>query len=261
MTDPFKQSDCEGSSERGFHVIVPARMASTRLPGKMLAQVQGRPLILHTLERARASAARSVHVATDDDQIAAIVDRRAACSVMTSAEHVSGTDRLVEAVNALSLEDNAIVVNLQGDEPGMPIACIEQVARLLERQPQAQMATLWARLSNESQWRDPNVVKLLCDHHGRALYFSRAAVPFVRSGPWAQSDARRHVGLYAYRVAALRAWPRLAASQLESLESLEQLRALQAGWWIATAEATETIPIGIDTLEDLERFRRETASP
>jgi 3-deoxy-D-manno-octulosonate cytidylyltransferase len=212
-----------------------------------------------TLERAQASAARSVHVATDDAQIAAAVDQAGGDWVMTSADHLSGTDRLVEAVDALDLDDEAIVVNLQGDEPGMPVACIEQVAGLLQRQPLARMATLWARLSDEAQWRDPNVVKLLSGHDDRALYFSRAAVPFVRSGPWPQSEARRHVGLYAYRVDALRAWPQLRPSPLESLESLEQLRALQAGWWIATAEACESIPVGIDTLEDLERFRREAS--
>lgn len=249
--------DSENKSRIGFHVIIPARRASTRLPAKMLAEVHGRPLIVHTLERAQASAARSVHVATDDVQIAAAVARAGGDRIMTSADHLSGTDRLVEAVDLLGLDDDAIVVNVQGDEPGMPVACIEQVAGLLERQPGARMATLWARLSNEAQWRDPNVVKLLSGHDGRALYFSRATVPFVRTGPWPKGDARRHVGLYAYRVGALRAWPLLPPSPLESLESLEQLRALQAGWWIATAEACESIPIGIDTLEDLERFRWE----
>jgi len=257
MTDPSAMQDSRNKTPTGFHVIIPARRASTRLPAKMLAEVQGRALIVHTLERAQASAARSVHVATDDAQIAAAVGQAGGDGVMTSSDHLSGTDRLVEAVNALGLDDEAIVVNLQGDEPGMPVACIEQVAGLLQRQPLARMATLWARLSDEAQWRDPNVVKLLSGHDGRALCFSRAAVPFVRFGPWPQSEARRHVGLYSYRVDALRAWPQLPPSPLESLESLEQLRALQAGWWIATAEACESIPVGIDTLEDLERFRRE----
>lgn len=257
MTDQADTRDPEASGQAGFHVIIPARMASTRLPGKMLADVHGRPLIAHTLECAKSSGARSVHVATDDAQIAAAVDRAGGQSLLTSDGHRSGTDRLVEAVNALKLDDSAIVVNLQGDEPGMPVACIEQVAGLLERQPAARMATLWAPLSDESQWRDPNVVKLLSGHDGRALYFSRAPIPFVREGAWPGKEARRHVGLYAYRVEALRAWPRLASSPLESLESLEQLRALQAGWWIATAEACKSIPVGIDTLDDLESFRRQ----
>ena len=260
MTAQAKRENVGSPDRAEFHVIIPARLASTRLPGKMLADVEGRPLILHTLQRARSSAARSIHVATDDEQIAAAVSRAGGDAVLTAPEHSSGTDRLVEAVTTLNFDDDAIIVNLQGDEPRMPTPCIEQVARLLQHQPSAQIATLWARIDCEKEWRDPNVVKLLSDHSGRALYFSRAAMPFARSGPWPAGAARRHVGLYAYRVGALKAWPVLAASPLELLESLEQLRALQAGWWIATEEAIESIPAGIDTLDDLEQFRQALSS-
>jgi len=247
------------SEDAVFHVIIPARLGSTRLPGKMLAEIDGRPLILHTLDRAWSSGARSVHVATDDERIAQQVSGAGGQAVLTSASHASGTDRLVEVVEGLALEDQAIVVNLQGDEPAMPRACIEQVARLLADQPRAQMATLWARIDDAAQWRDPNVVKLLCAHDGGALYFSRAPVPFPRDEDWPVAEARRHIGLYAYRVSALRAWPELPVSPLEALESLEQLRAVQAGWVIATAEATAPIPVGIDTLDDLKRYRRAVA--
>ncbi len=251
--------DSQGQASPAYHVIIPARMASSRLPGKMLADVHGRPLIVHTLERAQASAALSVHVATDDARIASVVREAGGDVVMTSVDHASGTDRLVEAAISLALPDQAIVVNLQGDEPTMPTACLDQVAELLIGQPEARMSTLWCSIQTEADWRDQNVVKLLSDRAGRALYFSRAAVPFVREGGWPETQARRHVGLYAYRVAALKSWPALARSPLEQLEALEQLRALQSGWWIATAEAAESIPIGIDTLDDLERFRNEIA--
>jgi len=255
QTEPGSPRDRSVSE---FHLIIPARMASSRLPSKMLAEVNGRALILHTLERAEASRARSVHVATDDERIAELVRDNGGQALMTSVDHPSGTDRLVEAVEQLGLPEQAIVVNLQGDEPEMPTACLAQVAALLNDEPSAQMATLWSRIDSESDWRDPNVVKLLADHQGRALMFTRAGVPFPRSGGWPETMAARHVGLYAYRVFALRQWRALPASPLERLESLEQLRALQAGWWIATDRAVEDIPVGIDTLEDLARFRDRT---
>ncbi|MEN1727758.1 MAG: 3-deoxy-manno-octulosonate cytidylyltransferase [Pseudomonadota bacterium] len=249
-----------GDSSQAYHVIIPARLASQRLPDKMLADVNGRALILHTWERALGSRAATVHVATDDDRIAAVVHSAGGQVVMTSKDHLSGTDRLVEAASALKLSDDAIVVNLQGDEPLMPTACLDQVAGLLHRRAEARMATLWTAIDKEADWRDPNVVKLLATHDGRALCFSRSGIPCVRDGAWPEEAARRHVGLYAYRVDALKAWPALPSSPLEALESLEQLRGLQAGWWINTAQAVEPIPIGIDTLEDLNRLRTELSS-
>jgi len=151
MTAQAKRENVGSPDRAEFHVIIPARLASTRLPGKMLADVEGRPLILHTLHRARSSAARSIHVATDDEQIAAAVSRAGGDAVLTAPEHSSGTDRLVEAVTTLNFDDDAIIVNLQGDEPRMPTPCIEQVARLLQHQPSAQIATLWARIDCEKE--------------------------------------------------------------------------------------------------------------
>ncbi|MGY6629694.1 MAG: 3-deoxy-manno-octulosonate cytidylyltransferase [Wenzhouxiangella sp.] len=240
-----------------FHIIIPARIGSSRLPRKALAEIAGRPLVLHTLARARQARASSVCVATDSQEIADVVSADGGEVVMTRADHPSGTDRLAEVVEHLDLDDGDIVVNLQGDEPGMPAACLHQVAELLASDPSAQMSTLWRAVDSEAQWRDPNVVKLVADRHQRALYFSRAPIPHVRDGGWPSDLARRHVGLYAYRAAALRAWQDLPEADLERLESLEQLRALAAGWRILVAEACQPIPVGVDTHEDLARLRVE----
>lgn len=237
-----------------FHLLIPARLASTRLPGKPLALLAGKPMILRVLDRAASAGADSVHVATDSEEIAATVRKAGGQVVMTAAEHPSGTDRLAEAVAALGLGDDEIVVNLQGDEPLMPPACLRQVADLLNERADAAWATLWQPIADEGEWRDPNVVKLVADHHGMALYFSRAPIPYPRDGRFVPEQARRHVGLYAYRVRALRRWPGLATSPLEQQESLEQLRALSAGWRIACARACADIPPGVDTLEDLARI-------
>ncbi|MGY6588443.1 MAG: 3-deoxy-manno-octulosonate cytidylyltransferase [Wenzhouxiangella sp.] len=243
-----------------FHIIIPARIGSSRLPRKALAEIAGRPLVLHTLERARQAGAISVCVATDSEEIADVVRADGGEVVMTRADHPSGTDRLAEVVTRRRLDDQAIVVNLQGDEPGMPAACLHQVAELLASDPQAQMSTLWRGLDSEAQWRDPNVVKLVADRHQRALYFSRAPIPHLRDGGWPRAQACRHIGLYAYRVAALKAWQGLPEAELEKLESLEQLRALAAGWRILVAEACQSIPVGVDTHEDLARLRVELDS-
>lgn len=237
-----------------FHVIIPARLEATRLPRKPLVDLGGQPLILRVLERARACGALSVHVATDSKEIAAVVENSGGEVVMTSSEHGSGTDRLSEAAQLLGLADDAVVVNLQGDEPDMPPECVQQVSRLLQDHSGASMATLWWPIESESEWRDPHVVKLIADRAGRALYFSRSPIPHVRAGGWPNEAACRHIGLYAYRAGALAAWPSLAASRLESLESLEQLRALDAGWTIVCQKAVESVPPGIDTPEDLVRF-------
>lgn len=238
-----------------FHILIPARLASTRLPKKALLEIDGQPLVVHTLRRAEDCGAASVHVATDSDEIATVVRSAGGQVVMTSGDHLSGTDRLAEAVARLEFDDSNIVVNLQGDEPGMPTACVRQVARLLRNDLGARMATLHESILDEKQWRDPNVVKVVADNDGRALYFSRAPIPHPRDGQWPNQLAFRHVGMYAYRVSALLAWRKLAPSPLEQTESLEQLRALQAGWVIAVAGAVESIPVGIDTPGDLERLR------
>lgn len=241
-----------------FHVLIPARLASTRLPRKPLADLAGRALILRVCDRARLAGAASVHVATDSEAVATLVRNDGGEVIVTRRDHRSGTDRLAEAVAHLGLSGDDIVVNLQGDEPEMPSACLRQVAGLLDAQPEARMATLWRALDDEQDWRNPNVVKLVVDNRGRALYFSRSPIPHARDGGWPGATARAHLGLYGYRAEALEAWRSLPPSELERLESLEQLRALSAGWIIACSQSERPVPAGIDTREDLaaavERF-------
>jgi len=244
-----------------YHVIIPSRMASSRLQRKPLVDLGGKPLIVRVLERARACGALSVHVATDEEEIAAVIESAGGEALMTGTHHRSGTDRLSEAAQLLGLPDDAIVVNLQGDEPDMPPACIQQVSQLLRDQPGASMATLWWPIERESDWNDPNVVKLVTDSGGKALYFSRAPIPHVRDGGWPQAQARRHIGLYAYRAGALSAWPELAPSALEAAESLEQLRALEAGWSIVCEQAVAVVPPGIDTPADVQRYLEGIDTP
>ena len=245
-----------------FHVLIPARLESTRLPRKALADLAGQPLVVRVAEQARRAGPASVHVATDSGEIAAAAEAAGVDVVRTASEHDSGTSRLAEAVESLGWSDDTIVINVQGDEPAVPPPCIRQLAELLDAHSGAEMATLWTMIEDEAEWRDPNVVKLVADAEGTALYFSRAPIPLVRDGGWPSSAARRHVGLYAYRAGALKQWNALPASRLAELESLEQLRALDAGWRIVVAEGIEPMPPGIDTPADLqamqERFGRGT---
>lgn len=243
-----------------FHVLIPARLDSTRLAQKALADVAGRPLIVRVWERAVAAAADSVHVATDSEAIADAVRGAGGRVVMTGAEHVSGTSRVAEAAATLAMDPASIVVNLQGDEPAVPVACIRQLVDLMAGDAAADMATLWTALDDREQWSDPNVVKIIVDHAGRALYFSRAPVPASRSGSWPGDEARRHVGLYAFRAGALADWPRLPPSPLAELEALEQLAPLQAGWRIRCARAVEPVPPGVDTADDLVAMRQRFSS-
>jgi len=243
-----------------FHIIIPARLASTRLPEKALADLAGKPLVARVWARAMVAGAESVHVATDSERIADAIRAVGGNVVMTAADHDSGTSRLSEAANRLALGPEEVVVNVQGDEPAVPIGCLKQLADLLAARPDARMATLWVDLADRAQWMDPNVVKLVARADGSALYFSRAPIPARRGGDWPEGLARRHVGLYAYRASALYEWPGLPESELEQSESLEQLRALQAGWEIACARAAEPIPPGVDTAEDLEAMRQYFAA-
>lgn len=246
---------------RPFHIIIPARYGSTRLPGKPLLDIGGKPMIRHVVECAGRSAARSVTVATDDLRIERAVKAFGGNALMTSAAHPSGTDRIAEAADKLGFEDREIIVNLQGDEPEMPAALIEQVAELLARRPLAVMATVSAPLEAPGQLADPAVVKVVTDRAGYALYFSRAAIPRVRDEaspgrPSAAAVARRHLGIYACSCAYLRQFSRWRACALEKHEKLEQLRALWHGGKIACADAVEIPAPGIDTPADLERIRR-----
>lgn len=243
-----------------FTVLIPARFASTRLPGKPLLDIAGRPMIRHVWERASRSAASRVVIATDDERIRSAATGFGAEVCMTGASHPSGTDRLEEAVSALGLPDDAIVVNVQGDEPLIPPEVIDQVARNLAREPDCGMATLCEPLASVEAFLDPNIVKLVKDDRSRAIYFSRAPIPwprdaFARDRSRLPEDFRplRHIGIYAYRVAFLHrfvAWP---LGALEGRESLEQLRALEHGVGIHVDEACMPIPGGVDTPADLER--------
>ena len=237
-----------------FRVVIPARWGSTRLPGKMLLDLAGRPLLAWVWQVAEESGADEVVVATDDARIRAAAERFGARVCMTRADHPSGTDRVNEVAETLGWPDDAIVVNLQGDEPLLPPELVEQVAAALRADPDAGVATLATAVSSLADARNPNVVKVVCDAGGRALYFSRAPIPFHRDGG-GPDGLLRHIGLYAYRVAALRRLADLPPAPMEAIEKLEQLRALWHGIPIAVARAHGCPPGGVDTAEDLERVR------
>ena len=247
----------------GFHVVIPARHASARLPGKPLLSVAGRPMIQWVWERAIQSGALSVTVATDHEAIAAACRECGAEVCLTDPDHASGTDRIAEVAARLGWDEQAVVVNVQGDEPLLPPALVRQVAELLQIHPEADMGTLGTPIHDLEDYLDPNLVKVVARADGAALYFSRAPIPWHREGAphglgsqQRHEGAMRHLGLYSYRVGALR---RLAASspcRLEEIERLEQLRALWLGMRIQVDAALEVPPPGIDTAADLERVNR-----
>jgi 3-deoxy-manno-octulosonate cytidylyltransferase (CMP-KDO synthetase) len=246
-----------------FRVVVPARYGSTRLPGKVLMPLAGRTVLEWVCERGRASRALQVLVATDDPRIAQAVSGFGVEVVMTASAHPSGTDRIAEVARLKRWRDEDVVVNLQGDEPLMPPALIDQVSDLLEAQPWAAIATLASALTTLEEYLDTSVVKVVADLRGRALYFSRAPIPWGREGApdgggsseRVLAGARRHIGLYAYRVDALKALAGLPPSPLERTERLEQLRALENGLAIVVAEAAERPGQDVNTAEDLDRAR------
>jgi 3-deoxy-manno-octulosonate cytidylyltransferase (CMP-KDO synthetase) len=233
-----------------FKVVIPARYASTRFPGKPLALLAGRPMIAHVIDRARASAASEVIVATDDARIAAAARALGADVAMTRAEHVSGTERIAEVASQRDWPADAVVVNLQGDSPLMPAGNLRQVAELLHGHPEAALATLCVPISSPADYQNPNIVKVVMDAAGRALYFSRAPIPAAGHGAPAPT-AWRHLGLYAYRVAALEALAAARPCELEQSEKLEQLRALWLGYEIRIAPALAASGPDVDTPEDL----------
>ena len=248
----------------GFVVAIPARYAASRLPGKPLRLIGGEPMVLHVARRALAAGARAVWVATDDSRIADALGGSGVEVAMTSPAHASGTDRLAECAAIAGWPDDTVVVNLQGDEPFAPAAGIRAVAAALVDSG-ADMATLATPVEDAATLADPNAVKLVRAASGDALYFSRAPIPWPRDA-WATAEGRarlpdghrwlRHIGIYGYRVSALRAFAALSPGTLERTESLEQLRALEAGWRIAVALAPSPFPPGVDTPEDLERAER-----
>lgn len=235
----------------GFRVVIPARYASTRFPGKALAELDGRPMIRHVYDRACASGAVQVVIATDDERIAEVAAGFGAEAVMTRAEHRSGTDRVAEVVERMGWDQDGIVVNVQGDAPLIPGTSIDAVAALLARHSGASLATLCTALAGDADAADPNVVKVVFDHDGRALYFSRAPIPAVAHGAAAPESFWRHVGIYAYRCSALMRLARLPECALERSEKLEQLRALWHGMEIRVSVTGESLGPDIDTPADL----------
>lgn len=249
-----------------FTVIIPARYDSSRLPGKPLLDVAGKPLIHRVFENAVASGAGTVIVATDDERIRVCAEAFGATVCMTSPDHPSGTDRVAEAAALLGEPEDAIVVNLQGDEPLIPPKLIRRVADLLHGRSHAMMATPCTPIVETRELFDPNVVKVVLDQDGYALYFSRAPIPWDRDGSrLSRSEAHlsnvqlyyRHFGLYAYRAGSLRRFSRLPACSIETTERLEQLRALYYGFRIAVAITDSPAGIGVDTQQDLDRVRAQ----
>lgn len=249
-----------------FVAIIPARRASTRLPDKPLADIAGLPMVVRVAQRAAASGAARVVVAADDAAITAACEAHGIEALLTAALHPTGTDRLSEAVRALGLPDETIVVNVQGDEPLIPPSVIAAVAHELHAHADCAIATAAHTLTDAAECFSPHVVKVVTDRLGRALYFSRAPIPWSRDGFAPESAARsgalptpshwlRHIGLYAYRTAFLRRFPTLTRAPIEELESLEQLRALWHGEHIAVLQLDQPLPPGVDTPADLQRVR------
>jgi 3-deoxy-manno-octulosonate cytidylyltransferase (CMP-KDO synthetase) len=245
----------------GFTVLIPARLASTRLPDKPLADIAGAPMVVRVAQRARHSAAATVVVAADDARTVAACAAHGVRALMTRPDHASGSDRLAEACEQLGLGGDDIVVNVQGDEPLIAPSLIDACASLLRGRGDCVMATAAHAIDTVADFVNPNVVKVVCDAAGRALYFSRAPLPWWRDGNTGGITGLpapaplRHVGLYAYRAAFLRRFPTLPASPLETIESLEQLRVLWHGERVVVHVCDEAPGAGVDTLADLERVR------
>lgn len=244
-----------------FTALIPARLASTRLPRKPLADIAGVPMVVRVAQRAALSGAARVVVAADDATIVDACRHHGVQALLTRSDHASGSDRLAEACVALGLDGADVVVNVQGDEPLIDPALVARTAALLDEHPDCVMGTAAHAIDDAADFRNPNIVKVVLDRRGRALYFSRAAIPHWRDAPGPadlppQPAALRHIGLYAYRAAFLRRFPGLEPAPLEATEALEQLRVLWHGERIAV-HVTDTAPgIGVDTPEDLERVRR-----
>jgi 3-deoxy-manno-octulosonate cytidylyltransferase (CMP-KDO synthetase) len=261
-----------------FTVVIPARYAATRLPGKMLANIAGKPMLQHVFDRAQESNAKQILIATDHETIFSVAKNFGANVVMTSPEHPSGTDRLQQVCAECHLADEEIVVNIQGDEPLIPAAVINQVADLLARDSAASVATLCEAIESLDVFIDPNAVKVVMDDQQRALYFSRAPIPWSRdsfanglyNATLAHKDSAakdfaeiglgslplRHLGIYAYRVALLNRFVNWPVAALEKTEKLEQLRVLANGEKIVLAKACEFVPPGVDTEDDLNRIKQ-----
>lgn len=261
MTTPGGPPTGSPGSAAAFVVVIPARLASTRLPNKPLADIGGVPMVVRVAQRARLSAAAQVVVAADHADIVAACERHGIPALLTRADHPSGSDRLAEACDLLRLDDSACVVNVQGDEPLIDPALIDAVAAVLQQRPDAAMGTAAHPIDSVADFLNPNVVKVVLDARQLALYFSRAPMPWWRDGFATGAQALpeppplRHIGLYAYRAGFLRLFPQLPAAPLEQTEALEQLRALWHGHRIAVHVADHAPGPGVDTPEDLARVR------
>lgn len=244
------------------HIIIPVRLASTRLRDKALLEIAGKPMIEHVYHRAKACNFDSVTIAADHPKVADVAESFGAKVCMTKVAHPSGTDRIAEAAETLGIADDDIIVNIQGDEPLIPKENVKQVALLLEEKPHASMATLCEPIHTETEIFNPHAVKLVFNEKKEALYFSRAPIPW-QAGVFDCDQKKvmpnqhyRHIGLYAYRANFLKTYTKLAKSPLEQMESLEQLRVLWHGYHIAVDLAQKWAPPGVDTLEDLEKVRK-----
>ncbi len=244
-----------------YTVIIPARHASTRLPAKSLADIHGKPMIVRVAERAALSQAQQVWVAADDERIMQALTEHGITGILTAAHHASGTDRLAEAVMQLGLDDDAIVVNVQGDEPLIAPELIHSVAADLAAHPESVMATVCHAIDDTASMINPNIVKVVMDKDGHALYFSRAPIPYPRdaftAGTALPADlpVYRHIGVYAYRVGFLKHYADLTPAPIEQFESLEQLRVLWHGYKISVSISPHPAAPGVDTAEDLTRVR------
>lgn len=241
-----------------FVVVIPARYASERLPGKPLREIAGKPMLQHVNERAKESNAKEVFIATDDQKIFDAAEGFGASVRMTDSQHRSGTERIAEISEQMNWPDEQVIVNLQGDEPLMPAELINQCAALLD-DSSVQMATLASPLASRADFENPNVVKVVCDLDGNAIYFSRAPIPYSRremTDALAMQSAMHHHGIYAYRCAALRKIVAAERSDLEACEQLEQLRALSIGLKIRVARALSRPPSAVDTEADLTQVER-----
>jgi 3-deoxy-manno-octulosonate cytidylyltransferase (CMP-KDO synthetase) len=233
-------------------LVIPARYNSTRLPGKPLLPIAGKPMIQRVYECARLAGFENIIIATDDERINEVCESFSADVCMTSGSHETGSDRLAEVAAIRQFDDDDIIVNLQGDEPLTPAENLHQVAANLANNPEAMIATLSTPITTEEEYKDPNIVKVVTDNSGMAMYFSRASIPYQRDPDLAISEyANRHIGIYAYRAKYLRDFVKMESCQLEQLEKLEQLRAMWYGTRIHVAEASEVPGGGVDTAEDL----------
>ena len=239
-----------------FKVVIPARYASSRLPGKPLLDIAGKPMVIRVSEQARKSGAEAVVIATDFDKIVQVAQEHHVDAVMTRVDHQSGTDRIAEVAQNLNWDNNDIVVNVQGDEPLIDPALIQEVALTLAHSRDAVMATACHAIHDEASMLNPNVVKVVMDADGNAMYFSRAPIPYPRDEAHKQSlKAYRHIGIYAYRVGFLKQYAELSVTQLEQIESLEQLRVLHHGYKIAITVTDHAPATGVDTQADLDYVR------